>query len=256
VHRKKSKSKEIALIYVDGPIEDGAEKIRKAVRLASNDQEVAAIMLRVSSPGGSVVESEYIWRAPIVASFGNVSASGGYFISAPAAKIFADRSTNTGSIRVIAIQLNAKELLEKLGVKLDFVQSGNNAVHFTSVVHEWPSELEKKFNSIIDVTYHDFVSKVATGRNKDYVAVHQIAKGRVWSGAAGLKLGVVDEIGGLKQAVESAKALGGLYPFEEAKVVVYPKWNALMQLLDLDVLPYREEQLLDFTRMNSVSSDK
>jgi len=257
---KKSKPKKIAIIYVDGSIGDDADKVRKAVRLASKDKKVAAIVLRVSSPGGGVIESEYIWRAvsiskvPVVASFGNVSASGGYYVSAPAARIFADRSTITGSIGVIFVQFNAKELAEKLGINVDFVQRGKNAVHFSGggVVQDWPPELEKKFNFLIDASYQEFVSKVAEGRHQEYDAIHQIAKGRVWSGASGLKLGLVDEIGGMKQAVESAKTLGGIYPFEEAEVVVYPARSIWKEILDVDKVA--EEELAEDSKTDESGS--
>jgi protease-4 len=235
----------IAVVTVAGPIVSGrggpqllpfgnsgagADTIAAALREAAADDDVAAIVLRVDSPGGSVTGSETIWRAvakarkagrPVVASMGAVAASGGYYVSAGADAIVANPGTITGSIGVVTGKLIARELKGRLGVGSDTVRTNANADAW-SINAPFTPEQQAKVEAEADLFYADFVARVAEGRKLSVDAVDAVGRGRVWTGADALERGLVDELGGLRIAVRRAKVLAGLDPDAEVRMFRYP----------------------------------
>ncbi|CDF39902.1 unnamed protein product [Chondrus crispus] len=221
----------VAVINIHGPITDeGADTTRAAIRRADKDPYVKGIVLRIESPGGSATASDLISRAievaekPIVASMGSVCASGGYFISAPCDKVLASNMTITGSIGVIFSIFNTAGLFEKLGITSDSVETARFSKYYGAqgTITEWSEEFSTRVNSLIDNFYSDFVSVVAKGRGMGYDKAEQIARGRVWAGSDALALGLVDEIGGLQEAIHAAGELACLAPDAEIRAVDYP----------------------------------
>jgi len=187
------------------------------------------VVLRVNSPGGSVSASEAIAREvrllqakkPVVVSMGGYAASGGYWISTPGERIFAEPTTITGSIGVYGIFLNFQGLMnDKLGLTFDTVKTGRFA-DATSAVRPKTAEELALFQDTVDWVYEQFVSKVTDNRKLDRKLVEEIAQGRVWSGSEALKLGLVDEIGGLDAATKYAGKKAGLG--ENFRVAEYPR---------------------------------
>lgn len=208
----------------------GGDTIAAALREAAADDDVAAIVLRVDSPGGSVTGSETIWRAvqqaraagkPVVASMGAVAASGGYYISAAADAIVANPGTITGSIGVVTGKLVARELKDRLGVGTDTVRTGANADAW-SINAPFTAEQQGKVESEADLFYDDFVARVAQGRNLSTDEVDAVARGRVWTGADAAERGLVDELGGLRSAIRRAKEAVGLDADAQVRIVSYP----------------------------------
>jgi protease-4 len=238
----------IAVIYASGTIVTGkgndnniggnyyADVIRKERR----DTTVKAIVVRVNSPGGNAIASDIIWRElelaakvkPVVISMGNYAASGGYFISAPATKIYASATTISGSIGVFGLIPNAEKLLEqKLGLSTETVNTNKNS-DFPSVFRPMNSYEKEVMQMSIEKVYSDFVGKVASGRKMTVESVDSIGQGRVWSGISAQKIGLVDEIGGLKAAIKGAAELAGVdkYSVRELPVIEDPYTKLLSQL--------------------------
>jgi protease-4 len=239
----------VALIYATGPIRRGrsgrgplsggamgSDTVAAALRTATADRRVRAIVLRVNSPGGSYVASDTIWRevvrarragTPVVVSMGDVAASGGYFISMAADAIVAQPGTITGSIGVLSGKPVTTSLLERVGITTDSVTEGAHADMFTTTrpfsADEWA-----KINSWLDRIYADFTGKVASGRNMTREQVHEIARGRVWTGADAAGIGLVDQLGGLDDAVALARSKAGLP--DNAPVRGYPRVTPLDRL--------------------------
>ncbi|HTM84323.1 MAG TPA: signal peptide peptidase SppA, partial [Mycobacterium sp.] len=216
----------------------GADTIAAALRDAAANDDVAAIVLRVDSPGGSYVASDAIWRQvalareagkPVVASMGAVAASGGYYISAVADAIVANPGTITGSIGVLTGKLIARDLKERLGVGTDSVKTNANADAW-SVNAPFTAEQHAQVEAEADLLYTDFVARVAQGRQLSVDAVEKVAGGRVWTGVDALAHGLVDELGGLHTAVRRAKILAGLDPDADTRTVSYPG-SSLLELL-------------------------
>ncbi|MDT5211153.1 MAG: protease [Mycobacterium sp.] len=208
----------------------GGDTIAAALREAAADDSVSAIVLRVDSPGGSVTGSETIWREvnrvrhggkPVVASMGAVAASGGYYVSMSADAIVANAGTITGSIGVVTGKLVARELKDRLGVGSDSVRTNPNADAW-SINQPFTDEQHAHVEAEADLFYTDFVERVAHGRKMTVEAVDAIARGRVWTGADALERGLVDELGGLRTAIERAKVLAGLEPDADVRLVGYP----------------------------------
>ncbi len=225
----------IAIVYAEGEIVDGngseegyvyGAKTARLLRQIRQDDKVKALVLRVNSPGGSVTASEQIQREvrliqkkiPVIVSMGTVAASGGYWISTYSDRIFAEPATITGSIGVFGLFLNFQGLAnDKLGLTFDTVKTGKFADAATIIRPKTDDELAI-FQSTVDWVYDQFLSKVVESRKLDRKAVEEIAQGRVWSGTEALKLGLVDEIGGLADAVKFAAAkakLGDDFPVSE-----------------------------------------
>jgi protease-4 len=202
------------------------------------DDNVKAIVLRVNSGGGSALASDIIWREvtlakakkPFIVSFGDVAASGGYYISCNADRIFAQPNTITGSIGVFGLIPNAQVLLnDKLGVTTDEVRLNPHAVMNAGVkpLDDFESRMIQRS---IDSVYHTFLSRVANGRKSTLDVIETKAEGRVWSGTAAIKIGLVDEIGGLDDAVAYAAKKANL---KDYRTVAYPKEKSLIdKLLD------------------------
>jgi len=242
-----SKNK-IAVIYASGTIamgkgnenNIGGDAFGELIRKERKDSTVKAIVLRVNSPGGNATASDIMWREielaskvkPVVVSMGNYAASGGYYISAPGTKIFASPTTITGSIGVFGLIPNAGKLLnQKLGISIETVNTNENS-DFPSLYR--PMEIYEKevMQKSIERVYSDFVSKVSSGRKMTVAAVDSIGQGRVWSGSEAIKLGLVDETGGLKASIEEAAKLAGLetYSLRELPVAEDPFFRILTQL--------------------------
>jgi protease IV len=216
----------VALIHASGPIRRGrsgrgplsggamgSDTVSAALRTAAADRRVRAIVLRVNSPGGSYVASDTIWRevvrarqagTPVVVSMGDVAASGGYFIAMAADAIVAQPGTVTGSIGVLTGKPVTASLLERVGITTDSVTEGAHADMFTTT-RPFSKEEWSKINSWLDRIYADFTGKVASGRNMTQEQVHEIARGRVWTGADAAANGLVDHLGGLDDAVALAR---------------------------------------------------
>ena len=210
------------------------------IRKARLDTSIKAIVLRVDSPGGSATASDLMWREldlsakvkPVVISMGNYAASGGYFISAPGTKIYADPMTISGSIGVFGLIPNAGKLLEdKLGLTTEIVNTNKNS-DFPSILRPMKPYEKELMQLSIEKIYSDFVSKVASGRKMSSASVDSIGQGRVWSGTSALKIGLVDEIGGLKDAIKGASKLAGIESFsvKELPVLEDPYTRIFSQL--------------------------
>jgi len=233
----------VALIYGLGPVVlasggDGvfadevmaADSVAEAIATAVEDPEIDAIVLRIDSPGGSYVASDVIWREvqlareadkPLIVSMSNLAASGGYFVAAPAHKIVAQPGTLTGSIGVVAGKLVLTGLWDKLGIAWDSVEAGA-AAGFWSMNRDFSPEEWTRLQASLDRVYADFTGKVAEGRSLGPAEVAAAAKGQVWSGADARELGLVDELGGLKTALDLAGAEAG-QPGERVRVKLLPE---------------------------------
>ncbi|BBY17498.1 signal peptide peptidase SppA [Mycolicibacterium litorale] len=226
------------LLPVGGNSSAGGDTIAAALREAAADKDVSAIVLRVESPGGSVTGSETIWRevlrtreggTPVVASMGAVAASGGYYVSMGADAIVANAGTITGSIGVVTGKLVARELKDRLGVGSDSVRTNANADAW-SANSPFTDEQQAHVEAEADLFYTDFVERVAQGRGMSVDAVAEVARGRVWTGADAKERGLVDELGGLRTAVNRAKVLAELDADADVRIVGYPG-SSLLDML-------------------------
>ncbi len=227
----------IAVVYAEGEIQfnnegNGVISEVKYVPLLNKirkDKNVKAVVLRVNSPGGNSYSSEQIWECiedfkedniPVIASYGNYAASGGYYISCNAQTIVSEPNTLTGSIGVFSLFPNVTELFEeKLGIHFDTVKTSKYAVSF-SPYFELRDDEEAIMIESTKRLYKQFLQRVAKGRNMDVDQVDKIARGRVWTGKQALENGLVDKIGTLEDAIEIAASLAGL---ENYRLVEYPK---------------------------------
>ncbi|NDP26063.1 MAG: signal peptide peptidase SppA [Flavobacterium sp.] len=212
----------IAIIYAQGEIMSGEGDVNtigegsmnRSLIEARKDKNVKAIVLRINSPGGNALTSDLIWREieltkkvkPVVVSMGNYAASGGYYIACNANKIFAENNTITGSIGVFGILPNFTPLATKIGIHTEQVKTNENAAEYSPFV-----PLDEKFKAVtleeVEHIYKTFVSHVAQGRKMTFAEVDSIGQGRVWSGEQALKVGLVDKIGGLDDAIKEAARL-------------------------------------------------
>jgi len=244
-------SNKIAVIYAQGEIiygkgdEDyiGQDLIIRALKKARNDKKVKAIVLRVNSPGGSALASELIWREleltkeklPLVVSMGNLAASGGYYISCNADRIFAEPTTITGSIGVFGILPNFSKLAKNIGINAEQVSTNTGANY--SVFEPMTNEFRLVTAEGVENVYKIFLERVAKGRSMSIQAVDSIAQGRVWSGVEALKNGLVDELGNLNDAI--------LYAAELAEITDYKTRNYPSYKINL------EDKLSGFPFMKS-----
>ncbi|HOZ86360.1 MAG TPA: signal peptide peptidase SppA [Bacteroidia bacterium] len=226
----------IALIYAVGQISGGegddesigSDRLAKSIKEARLDDKIKAIVLRVNSPGGSALASDVIWREmvlakkakPTIVSMGDVAASGGYYISCGADRIFAEPNTITGSIGVFGLIPNLQKMLEKkLGITVDTV----NTNKYSDVASGLRSISDYEYSYIqnsVERVYDTFTKRVAEGRKMSQADVDSIGQGRVWTGADALKINLVDELGGVQKAIAYAAKKAGLKDF---KVVELPK---------------------------------
>ncbi|HEX6730911.1 MAG TPA: signal peptide peptidase SppA [Pyrinomonadaceae bacterium] len=247
-----NKGERMAVIYATGDIGSGrsenspsgdqsigSDTLSKAVTDAANDKSIKAIVIRVDSPGGSGLASDIIWHAvenanqkkPVVVSMGDVAASGGYYISASAAKIVAQPSTITGSIGVVAGKPVMKGFYDWLGISNEYVLRGKTAGMFRET-EKFSDEERVKFEEWIKTTYYqDFVPKVAKGRKKDVQYIDSVGQGRVWTGGQAKERGLVDEFGGLDRAIEVAKELAKIPADKGVQRVILPYQQTFIQQL-------------------------
>ena len=217
----------------------GSDTVAAALRAAAADEGARAVVLRVNSPGGSAVASDVIWREvvrvraagkPVVVSMGDVAASGGYFISAPADVIVAQPATITGSIGVIIGKPVLQDLFERVGVATDSAVDGDGAASATmfSSARPFTDADWVRINEWLDAVYADFTEKVASGRRMDIGRVHELARGRVWTGADAVANGLADQTGGMREAIAIARQRAGLP--DDAPARSYPRFGPLDQL--------------------------
>lgn len=226
----------IALIYAAGEINSGegdensigSETLSKAIRESRLDEDIKAVVIRVNSPGGSALASEVIWREvaltkkikPVIISMGDVAASGGYYISCGADSIFAQPNTITGSIGVFGLLPNTEKLMhDKLGITSDGVKAGKFSDLGKTDRALTPEEMDI-MQHYVDQTYDLFISRVADGRRMQINAVDSIGQGRVWTGLDALKIGLVDRLGNLDDALKSAASMAKL---KEYKLMTLPR---------------------------------
>ena len=233
----------IAVIAVEGPIIRGqtslfdrdhqaaAQNIVEAVEAAQDDERVKAIILRISSPGGSYVASDTILHSlssarsgglPVIVSMSGMAASGGYFIALAADHVVAHPNTITGSIGVVSGKLNLSGFLADYGVTVDSITAGQNADMF-SMTRPFSEAEGARLNAVLNAIYEDFTTKVATARRLDPVEIDTAARGRVWSGKDAKRIGLVDVLGGYAEAEGLARDAAGISPETRTALVSYPE---------------------------------
>lgn len=247
--RKRITKPHVALLYAVGEVVDGkgsaleareqisSRRLAAALRAAAANDHVKAIVIRVDSPGGSALASELIWHAvaeakarkPVVVSMGGLAASGGYYISCGATKIWAQPDTLTGSIGVVAGKLVIGPALKDLGVNAIEMGRGKRANLFSPVRRFSPDE-RAAVEGAMRAVYDRFKARVAEGRGRRPEEVETVAQGRVWVGARAKELGLVDALGGLDDAIADARQLGGLGA--DAPIDVYPPEPTLLEMLE------------------------
>jgi len=246
----------IAIVYAQGPIlytegsEEiiGKESINKAFEEILESKKIKAVVLRIDSPGGDAMSSEIILNAsralkgkkPFVVSMGNVAASGGYYIACLADRIFADPMTVTGSIGVLAAFPNIRGIANKIGINAEQVMTHDNAMGY-SVFEPLSGGFEKSTIATIEKVYHTFKSRVAEGRSLSMEVVEEIAQGRVWSGKEAIQVGLVDALGGLKEAITAAADLAEI---ENYNLVDYPKYEDNLESIFFDAFAQAKTKLL------------
>ncbi|WP_067148196.1 signal peptide peptidase SppA [Pseudotamlana agarivorans] len=228
----------IAVIYAQGDImygegdenTIGQGSMNASLKKAREDEKVKAVVLRINSPGGSALASELIWREieltkkvkPVIVSMGDLAASGGYYIASNAHKIIAEPTTITGSIGVFGMLPNGKQLAENMGINAEQVITNTNAVTYS--FFEPLSEAQHKYikEGIIDI-YDLFSTRVSDGRNLTREQVEEIAQGRVWTGSDAIKIGLVDELGGLDLALKRAAEAANIETYRINEFPVFEK---------------------------------
>lgn len=245
------KGDKIALVHAVGPIIDGrvekspfggsetiaSEDFIDVLNDVAKEPGLKGIVLRVDSPGGSAIASDLIWRRletfneqgiPYVVSMGSVAASGGYYISMGADRVFAEPTTITGSIGVIGGRFILGDAYEKMGLKKEYIAIGEN----TGLMDEtrpWTQRETKLLVRSLDDVYDTFTSKAAAGRGMKQSRIKELGGGRVWSGTAALENGLIDELGGVEAAIRSAREIAKA---PEAKVVTFPKEKTIMEMFE------------------------
>ncbi|MCG8697591.1 MAG: signal peptide peptidase SppA [Bacteroidales bacterium] len=235
-NKKGTDKEKIAVIYASGGIVSGkgddenigSDKYSKIIRKIRRDSTFKAIVLRVNSPGGSALASDVIWREvklasevkPVIVSMGDVAASGGYYISCAADKIYANNMTVTGSIGVVFTHFNTENMFGKIGVDFDNVKTNPHA-DLLSTVRKVDGPERMYIENFINYTYDTFLYHVADGRGLTYDQVHASAQGRVWAGNAAIENKLVDKKAGLMDAIDESVSMAGLG--EDYKIVEFPK---------------------------------
>jgi protease-4 len=244
----------IAVVFAEGPIVSGSSSgglfggsalgdgdFSEWMDAVREDDTVKAVVLRVNSPGGSALASDMMWRdlqrvkasgKPVVVSMSNYAASGGYYIAAPADWIVAQPNTLTGSIGVFGGKITFAGTYEKLGLTDHVWERGAEADLF-STTESFTDGGRVAYQGFIDDFYQTFLQRVAEGRGMEVSAVHEVAQGRVWSGRQALERGLVDELGGLPEAIAKAAELGGVAG--TPRLVEYPKQKTFFELVQEDL---------------------
>jgi protease-4 len=238
--------RKVALIYASGPIISGegaydiigGRTLSRLIRRAREDRSIAAVVLRVDSPGGSAVASDVIWREtfltkkekPLVVSMSDLAGSGGYWISMAGHRIVAQPQTLTGSIGVLAGKFSLAGLYEKLGITAEKLTYGRRADLFSSFRPFSPEERQLLKEQIL-WTYDKFLAKAAEGRDLTREDVDEVGRGRVWTGRQAREIRLVDELGGLSKALDLAKNLAGIPSQEDVRLVVWPRMVSLVDTI-------------------------
>lgn len=233
-----SSKNKIAIVYAQGEIGSGEGDVttvgelsmRRALQDARKDEHTKAIVLRIDSPGGNALTSDLIWREievtkkvkPVIVSMGNVAASGGYYIACNANRIFAENNTITGSIGVFGLLPNFTSLTTKMGINSEQVSTNPNAADY-SVFKPLADNYRFIAQEGVEKIYTTFVNRVAAGRKMTFEQVDAIAQGRVWSGSEALKIGLVDQIGGLDDALDYAAELVKTEKYKTQNYPIYEK---------------------------------
>jgi protease-4 len=236
--KENSSKDKIAIIYAQGEIGNGEGDLniigegsmRRSLQDARKNENIKAIVLRIDSPGGNALTSDLIWREieltkkvkPVVVSMGNYAASGGYYLACNANKIFAEANTITGSIGVFGTLPNFSKLIDKVGIHVEQVNTHDNAAEYSVF-----KPLDEKFRIVtqesVERIYNTFINRVAAGRKMTFAQVDSIAQGRVWSGSEAVKVGLVDEIGGMDAALKEAAKLGKINTYKTQNFPQYEK---------------------------------
>jgi len=255
--RRGSTGGRIALLYGVGTIASGesqfdsptgglvlgSDTFTEWVREVRVDPDIRAVVVRIDSPGGSAIASEVIWRElmltrdvkPVVVSMGDVAASGGYYIAAPAHVIVAQPGTLTGSIGVVTGKFVLDDALDKLGIGADSVTAGESAGIYSPFRPFSPDE-RVRIEDQMQAVYNLFVTRVAEGRQQPNAAIDAVAQGRVWTGRQARERGLLDELGGLDRAIAIAKERAKLDPSRPVDLVVYPAKRSVYDLLSSSLI--------------------
>lgn len=241
----------IAVIYAVGPIVSGepdgiaigesivsAERMTKLIRKARADQNIKAIVLRVDSPGGSAQACDLIWHElrradetkPVIVSLSDVAGSGGYYIAAGGRKIYADAATITGSIGVVGGKFVLKGLFEKVGLSVEVFERGENAGLFSSV-EEFSDVQRERFHDMLEETYETFLERIMATRKQPLEDIKKMAQGQTWTGHQARLGKLVDEIGGLNDAIAGARKAAGLGEDVDVAIVRMPKSRSLFETI-------------------------
>jgi len=220
----------------------GADNLVEALKAARDNKRIRAVVLRLNSPGGSALASDLIWRAvkltgekkPVIISFSNVAASGGYYIAAAGRRILSMPATLTGSIGVIGGKFNVQKLFDRIGVTVDSVETGARS-GYLSITRPFSESEEQVVREQIKEFYEElFLKKVAEGRRKTVEQVREVAEGRVWTGNQALANGLVDDTGGARKAIELARQDAGL----AGRKIRLLRFGRKRRWLDLLPLPF------------------
>ena len=254
---KENTSKDkIAIIYAQGEIGNGEGDLniigegsmRRSLQEARQNDNIKAIVLRIDSPGGNALTSDLIWREieltkkvkPVVVSMGNYAASGGYYLACNADKIFAEANTITGSIGVFGTLPNFSKLIDRVGIHVEQVNTHENAAEYSVF-----KPIDEKFRIVtqesVERIYNTFLNRVAAGRKMSVAQVDSIAQGRVWSGSEAVKVGLVDEIGGMDAALKEAAKLAKIKTYKTQNFPQYEKsFDDLLSNLGLPFFKTKE----------------
>jgi len=234
----------------------GSAAVARELKRLRERRDIGAVVVRVSSPGGSGLASDLIWhevmrtrkQKPVVVSFGDVAASGGYYIGVGGAPVLAEAGTITGSIGVVAGKAVLKGLYDQLGVTKQVITRGRHAALYSDYIPLGDEE-RQRLQAEAEFFYADFLAKVASGRQLSPEAVAAAAEGRVWSGRQAKALGLVDRLGGIENALDEAKVLAGLPPEARVAVECYPRPQRLWKFsLNLTPFQSRSQMLLPWAR--------
>ena len=254
---KENTSKDkIAIIYAQGEIGNGEGDLniigegsmRRSLQEARKNENIKAIVLRIDSPGGNALTSDLIWREieltkkvkPVVVSMGNYAASGGYYLACNADKIFAEANTITGSIGVFGTLPNFSKLIDRVGIHVEQVNTHENAAEYSVF-----KPIDEKFRIVtqesVERIYNTFINRVAAGRKMTFAQVDAVAQGRVWSGSEAMKVGLVDEIGGMDAALKEAAKLAKINTYKTQNFPQYEKsFDDLLSNLGLPFFKTKE----------------
>lgn len=249
---KASKYPEVAVVYAVGSIQLGSKEgvmfggeegiysddFIEMLQEIQDDSKVKAVILRVNSPGGSAFASDLIWKKieelkkhkPVVASMGDVAASGGYYIAMGASKIIAQEGTMTGSIGVVGGKIDLAEIYDKVGINKSTISRGQYATLF-SETNGFSQEERALIEKMMSRTYDDFVSKAARSRHVTKEKLNELAQGKVWMGSRAKSVGLVDENGGISRAILETKTLMGLTKDDKVSLIAYPKEVGFVEML-------------------------